>query len=314
MQRYIVQSSDVLQDLRINVCEERSGQVIWYKERYLTEKEIVENVVHNATSTVLWSIHRPKRGWYIRIRAPTFPPEVFIHLKPSASWADSASLSFAARTTIPTSITDIPNSSTSTVHSYPPTPPALSVNVQPPSPTEVSQRLEEQQSSSNSKKPHRPPPSQITQFVLSPTLGQTEPDLPADAGIFSRAMALWTRTTSAAVSQGNSFSLLRVVVAPTTVGGGTVPDTSKPPSRPSLISANSTSTILAPGSQPPLIPVLKYTDRTPVYSMSSQTGLLEMDMQEEKILGIDTAFWVVVSLAYVSFLNDRDSYLAAIND
>ncbi|KAL1737846.1 hypothetical protein HDZ31DRAFT_78836, partial [Schizophyllum fasciatum] len=102
--RFTVQSSDVLQNFRVNVCPEHSDKVIWYKERYLTDEEIVENLVYNHTNTICWTVHRPKRGWYIRIRAPSFPPDVFIPLTPvpalSAYHADGA-LSFKSRTNVP---------------------------------------------------------------------------------------------------------------------------------------------------------------------------------------------------------------------
>ncbi|KAH9990106.1 hypothetical protein BJV77DRAFT_636054 [Russula vinacea] len=74
--RYAVQSSDVLSYNRVNVSEEKSERVIWYKERTLTDDEIIEHVVDNANSTVLWEIHRPLRGWYIRLRSPRFPRNV----------------------------------------------------------------------------------------------------------------------------------------------------------------------------------------------------------------------------------------------
>ncbi|TRM58297.1 hypothetical protein BD626DRAFT_186768 [Schizophyllum amplum] len=102
--RFTVQSSDVLQNFRVNVCPEQSDKVIWYKERYLTDDEIVENLVYNHTNTICWTVHRPKRGWYIRIRAPSFPPNVFIPLVPvparSPYHADGA-ISFKSRTNVP---------------------------------------------------------------------------------------------------------------------------------------------------------------------------------------------------------------------
>ncbi|KAE9399412.1 hypothetical protein BT96DRAFT_920200 [Gymnopus androsaceus JB14] len=47
---------------------------------------IIEHLVRNSTSTVRWIIHRPgPKGWYIRIRSPSFPPGVFIPLIPVPS-------------------------------------------------------------------------------------------------------------------------------------------------------------------------------------------------------------------------------------
>lgn len=38
-------STDVLQDARINVLEETSEQVIWFKERFLGDDEIIEHLI-----------------------------------------------------------------------------------------------------------------------------------------------------------------------------------------------------------------------------------------------------------------------------
>ncbi|PPQ90949.1 hypothetical protein CVT25_008279 [Psilocybe cyanescens] len=43
--RYRVQTSDVIQDMRVNVSEEGTDEIIWYKERFLSDNEIVENLV-----------------------------------------------------------------------------------------------------------------------------------------------------------------------------------------------------------------------------------------------------------------------------
>jgi len=43
--RYAVRSSDVLSDNRVNVAEEMSERIIWYKERFLADNEIVEHVI-----------------------------------------------------------------------------------------------------------------------------------------------------------------------------------------------------------------------------------------------------------------------------
>lgn len=41
-------------------------------------------------------------------------------------------------------------------------------------------------------------------------------------------------------------------------------------------------------------------------TVGSVTGLLEVDRAEERILGVDTSFWVAVALTYLEFLEERE--------
>ncbi|KAF7345002.1 hypothetical protein MVEN_01663000 [Mycena venus] len=144
--RYVVQSSDVLEDLKVNVMLENSDKVVWFKERFLEEEEIIEHFVHNESRRICWTMHRPRNGWYIRIRSPVFPPGAFIPLIPPLpnSPHPSGALLFSSRTNIPT-VPDTPaRESSSTVHSYPPTPPPAVV-VHPPTPASVQAKLEQAQ-------------------------------------------------------------------------------------------------------------------------------------------------------------------------
>ncbi|KAF8176317.1 hypothetical protein K438DRAFT_1846708, partial [Mycena galopus ATCC 62051] len=47
-------------------------------ERFPEDEEIIEHLVHNETRRIHWMMHRPRNGWYIRIRSPAFPPGAFI--------------------------------------------------------------------------------------------------------------------------------------------------------------------------------------------------------------------------------------------
>ncbi|KAG2005763.1 hypothetical protein CC2G_002141 [Coprinopsis cinerea AmutBmut pab1-1] len=160
VQRYIVQASDVLSDHRLTVSPLADpSTVIWYTERYISypasgPAEIVENIVHQPTNTICWTVHRPtnirRQGWYVRLRSPLFPPGVSIPLQPVSStspyYVDGA-LSFKCQTndvsrlppprpppslgsrgpgdrTSLSSMTSAGSSSSSSVHSYPPTPAA----------------------------------------------------------------------------------------------------------------------------------------------------------------------------------------------
>lgn len=299
--RYVVQSSDVISDLRINVFEEGYDNVIWYKERFLGDDEIIEHVVHNQTSTTCWTIHKPKRGWYIRIRAPSFPPGVFISLLPiprtSPSYTDAA-LSFSCLANAPStaiyssSTSKVSMDSTSTVHSYPPTPPRASIMITPPTPQSISARLEEISPSpiAAQKRPSRP---QATQFLLAP---HSTPHIPGphpgeQTSFITRALSMFKNSRP---SHSASFTIM-------------------PLNRPSPQLPHSGHRISQIIPMTPM-PLLTFHDRTPLLTAASVTGLLEIDRAEERILGVDTSFWIAVALAYWEFLEDRESYLAAVSD
>ncbi|KAI0309993.1 hypothetical protein OF83DRAFT_1156701, partial [Amylostereum chailletii] len=282
--RYVVQSSDVLADNRTNITEEGSDRVLWYKESFLTDDEIVEHVVENSTSTLLWSIHKPKRGWYVRLHSPSFPPTTFISLvpvPPSAPYHVPASLSFSCRTVIPRTLSpysspDLPTTSappiarvqspptpkssmdsdvtladqstpTSPSHTYPPPPTPPAVFVSPPSPTSANAKLEQLQA-----RP-KPPRTRISPFLLTPHTHPAPPEA-RDTGLFARALKIFKNS---APTLSNSFSLCALV--PTPVSPTTTPAPASPP--PSAVP-------LQQGRmQPSHTPLLTFTDTTPVFTV-----------------------------------------------
>ncbi|EGO02885.1 hypothetical protein SERLA73DRAFT_176330 [Serpula lacrymans var. lacrymans S7.3] len=318
LSRYVVQSSDVLSDLRVNVLAENSDKVIWYKERFLFDAEIIEHVVHNETSTICWTIHRPKRGWYIRIRAPSFPPGVYISLIPvprsSPNYADGA-LSFACRTSAPAlyayqsppstskSSTDTSHTRTSdatAVHSYPPTPPSVPIVISPPSPKSINAKLGELSEEPLSRQKHRRQPTHISHFLFAP---HSSPHVPRpengeQTSYITRAISLFKNHRP---SHSSSFTLcpLSKLSAP----------------QPNMVGASSQARHhrLSQLVPPTPTPLLAFHDRTPILTVRSVTGLLEIDRAEERVMGVDTSFWVATALTYLEFLEERD-YLAAMND
>ncbi|KAG6908125.1 hypothetical protein DXG01_006094 [Tephrocybe rancida] len=278
--------------MRINVSEEGSEEVIWFKERFLSDDEIIEHVVHNPSSTLCWTIHRPKRGWYIRIRAPSFAPGVFIPLIPvpraSLQYADAA-LSFSSRTSLPSIPEPEPDRpSISSVHSYPPTPPALVV--QPPSPKSVQAKLEE----IPKNRPPRlgQPATQVTQFVLTPH--STQVAQPTSNSFFARALSVLKNNRP---SHSNSFTLSRVPTAALL---------SPPPSYTSNLTPVSPTEISRLSTPRVAPPVLVFHDQTPILTVRSLTGLIEIERTEEQLLGVETSFWVAVALTYLEFLEERE--------
>jgi hypothetical protein len=64
---------------------------------------------------------------------------------------------------------------------------------------------------------------------------------------------------------------------------------------------------LVPASIPGDIstPLLTFTELTSTFSVAT-TGVLEVNRGLERQMGVDPAFWITVTLAYLEFLADRD--------
>ncbi|KAI0270501.1 hypothetical protein BC834DRAFT_517909 [Gloeopeniophorella convolvens] len=323
--KYTVRSSDVLSENRVNVTEENSDRIVWYKERFLTDDEIVEHVVENTTSTLLWEIHKPLRGWYIRLRSPAFSHNVFIPLLPvpsSSSYHTPGSLKFSCRThaVAPSSpgaltgtsspprrkpltshtstdsevtLTDVSPAQPSPTHTYPPPPTPPSVVVSPPSPTAVHAKLDQL-----TRPRLERTRSVISQFILAPHAQATA--VHASGGIFARALRALRNNVPAS---SNSFSLSPLPDAPPApvLAQGPVP----------ALAHHHLHLTGGPIGPPPL---LVFHDTTPVFSVASSTGVLEVHLEEVGKRGVDLGFWIAVALAYGEFLGDRDGYLAAATD
>ncbi|ETW79617.1 hypothetical protein HETIRDRAFT_452741 [Heterobasidion irregulare TC 32-1] len=379
--RYIVRSSDVISDMRVNVFEEAAERVVWYKasERFLEDKEVVEHIVDNATSTTLWTIHRPLRGWYIRLRAPSFPPHTYISLLPiprSSPYHAQAALTFSCRTIAPHPVRPSPSIPSATApppppaptaaptsppepkssldsdttlspspdaefspddatasppetpvnspsHTYPPAPTPPAIRVSPPSPASVRAKLAAlsgtttdadasttaaaaparslslAQAKSKAKAKSRPQ-MQLTHFLLTPQQS-TEPP-PPDAGLLARALRAFKSTAPSAAS--SSFTLAPIPPAPPpapTPAPPSVPPplTRAPPAAPDVPAPE-------PAPRPPPPALLTFADTTPVFTVRSSSGVLELRADALAALGVDAAFWVALALAYADFLGDRD--------
>ncbi|KAK7029514.1 hypothetical protein VNI00_014547 [Paramarasmius palmivorus] len=296
--RFSVRSSDVLQDARIEVLEENSDKVVWYKERFLAEHEIIEQVVHNQSSKVCWTIHRPMRGWYIRIRSPSFPPGVYISVTPvptSSPHHSDAAMSFKSRTNLPNTSDDPAftlqaGASTSTVHSYPPTPPpAPALVIHPPTPptsqSELPKEKDKEKEKEKEKLTRKLARPSISEFVLTPYVAPA-----SSTSFFSRvynAIRDYDRLSS------NSFTLSRISVQSPTAYVAAAASSSA-----ALASPNSPASVKC-------LPLLTFHDRTSLLTVRSISGLIEIDLAEEKLVGVETSFWITVALTYLDFLQDR---------
>ncbi|OJA16827.1 hypothetical protein AZE42_09810 [Rhizopogon vesiculosus] len=216
----------------------------------------------------------------------------------SPSYTDAA-LSFSCRTNAPpdrqssSSTSKISEDSMSAVHSYPPTPPAAPIAITTPSPQSVKAWLEEIAPSSIAaqKRASRPEATKISQFLLTLYVVAPQPGLDRTSFI-TRALSIFSNNRPL---QTASFTLTPFNPSPS----------------PNPPSAGSRMSQIIPATSTPL---LTFHDRTPLLTAASVTGLLEIDRAEERMLGVDTSFWMAVALAYWEVLEDRESYLAAVSD
>ena len=254
---------------------------------------------------MLWEIHRPLRGWYIRLRAPNFPRGVFVPLlpvPPSSPYHSPASLKFSCRTNVASpsrasasrsspsprvaaaihsstdsevTLTDATSGQLSPTHTYPPAPTPPSVLVAPPSPSAVHEKLDQL------AQPHAKTGSVISHFILGPHTHVAA--TPASEGLFSRALRV---LRNGAPTQTNSFSL------------SLLPD--KPTVAPSEGSHHHVHSSHGPA------PLIAFHDTTPVFSVGSSTGVFEVHVDEVGKFGVDLGFWIAIALAYGEFLGDRE--------
>ncbi|PVF96415.1 hypothetical protein CPB86DRAFT_874968 [Serendipita vermifera] len=352
VKHYAIRSSDVLnQDMKITV--EDDGKALWHKTRELTENEIVDYITDAQTNQIKWTIHQPKRGWYIRLRSPAFPPGAGIALVPPSTEGprigNDPRLTFGCQTLVPPPVSARP----SVEHSYPPSrnstssqtsmTPSNSLAALRPNasaridPKDVSKSLEniaengvditqaadpEQtdpgtSTTSVAAAPTRSPPVrptklvqsyipppkwQITHYSLQLGIPETGPlagvhhhhhlvNQPSHApksSLLSRALA-----PLANLSHASSHHFV-IQPIPSPAGPGGAPNAPR-----------ETQTVS--------LPFIAFTDSTPVLR-ATPSGTLSVDVDVVRNLGVEMAFWVTVSLAFLEFLRDRDGYLAATED
>lgn len=191
------------------------------------------------------------------------------------------------------------SSSTTSVHSYPPTPTTVA-NGQPLSPT--SPKSPEYFDQSTIRRPPRPIPSPYpTEFLLAPSSTQPVQEI-KNASFFTRALSV---LRSHQPSHSNSFTLSRVI--PPDKNCCPAPPPPYAPDNNQVTSDAAQPAPVVPEQQTYLhTPLLVFHDQTPVLTVRSLTGLIELDKAEESYLGVDTSFWIAVALTYLEFLEERE--------
>lgn len=53
-------------------------------------------------------------------------------------------------------------------------------------------------------------------------------------------------------------------------------------------------------------PLLRFTDTTPVLTVRSLSGEIEIDDHEEEVCAVNRGFWIAVALSYLEFLEERE--------
>lgn len=273
---------------------------------------ITDYLQDNETSTILWTIHRPKRGWYIRLRAPSFPPGVFIPLSGvprSSPYHTDAALTFACRTgALPRDRNSVgTNASASSSkqsvdsdvtltdrdrdgqkeHSYPPTPTASSPTVHPVSLHGIEARLSKLPQASS---PTHRPPSQlitggVTHFLITP---HSTVHVPAHAESTSFITRLVSTLKSHSPAPSYSFTISPI----------------SPP-----LPSNTPENAHIPVTTP--IPLLSFHDRTPVWTARSMTGIIEVNNALVRSLGVEPSFYIACALTYLEFLSEREVSIAS---
>ncbi|CCO34227.1 hypothetical protein RSOLAG1IB_08033 [Rhizoctonia solani AG-1 IB] len=312
--KFLLSTSDVLEGPQKTYIKcSKTGEIKWCKTRTLTLNEVIDEL--HAGSELAYSIHRPTRGWYIRVRSHTKPllvtdliPDPLVDT--AQPDADSI-LMFNMPVVGPKGKERQRESAGSSSlaeqdeYSFPPTPPIRSP---PPGKRQTdsakSELLSEPSSPTTalhtdplrSPDPPRPPakldsrtlgPQPTLNLVFAPAPAPKVPPNPS----FSRAFAsgLFRAVTSTIFSPPRrSFSLS----ARSSGGDGAA-----------------TTPALESGPRFELERVLEYEDTTPVFSVSQITGTITVLNSGHG----DTGLMVACAMAYLDFLAERDGYIASAN-
>lgn len=138
--------------------------------------------------------------------------------------------------------------------------------------------------------PSGPPPSQITHFLITPdphlvdshglVHQQVEQQQGANQGV-SGFFSTISKRIIGAIEHRNSFTIR-------------IPSPASPTSAPRMLT------------------LLTFYDTTPALRLGTPTtGTIELDEGIARLLGVDRGFYIAACLAFLEFLGDKESYLAA---
>ncbi|CAE6470779.1 unnamed protein product [Rhizoctonia solani] len=305
--KFLLSTSDVLEGPQKTYIKcSKTGEIKWCKTRTLTLNEVIDEL--HTGSELAYSIHRPTRGWYIRVRShkkPLLVTDLIPDPLVDTTQPDADSILMFSmpggkgkeRESAGSSLAEQDE------YSFPPTPPIRSP---PPGkrqtdPSSGSLLSEPSSPTTNhtdplrSPDPPRPAPRLEPNTRPRPTLPlvfapSSVPKIPGNPA-FSRAFAtgLFRAVTNTIFSPPRrSFSLSA------RFSGGTMP---------------ATTPVLESGPRLELERVLEYEDTTPVFSVSQMTGVITVMNTGYG----DTGLLVACAMAYLDFLAERDGYIASAN-
>lgn len=185
-------------------------------------------------------------------------------------------------------------------HSYPPTPPQTgSPRLYPLSPRAID---------ASKPGPNQLPPSagakrrstqfvngQITQFLLTPH----STSIPSAHNAPAPNPSLFTRVVSALKSHAPSHSFSFTLLALPPRGLADVGPAS-------TAAATTTSSSRSMEGSTVTTPILTFHDKTPVWTVRSNYGLIELDTEQVRMLGVETSFYVACALTYLEYLGERE--------
>ncbi|EJD43525.1 hypothetical protein AURDEDRAFT_125688 [Auricularia subglabra TFB-10046 SS5] len=291
------------------MVEDLDGNMIWYKERNLYENEVVDSIYQNTTPPRLcWTAHTPKRGWYLRLRNPGFPPGAFVHVKSVAAGPEVApgSLTFGCQTFVfdyAELAAGTPRSSLSSITVHPPPEASSSTSSSsdshsyPPTPSLDSSQTDLLSVPKMKARAPPPIPMQISHFVLTPT-SRHRVRHAADETPHEHRPSLLSRFLPSMLHEPRSNSYTSAFELDVRPPEPATPTASPVPER----------AIAVPPPRPP--PLMTFLDETPVLSVRT-TGTLELNPKLEARLGVERSFWISIALAYLEFLEERDAFLAS---
>ncbi|BGO95197.1 hypothetical protein NBRC10512_000980 [Rhodotorula toruloides] len=92
MRTYKLEENEALEGRQVvSVSDEASGRTIWTNTRELVG-DVIVSTVFDSLHNPRWSVHRPTRGWYLRLRRVSLPPSSSESDKPPLPHPDDARL------------------------------------------------------------------------------------------------------------------------------------------------------------------------------------------------------------------------------
>ncbi|KAH9821147.1 hypothetical protein DFH28DRAFT_951617 [Melampsora americana] len=306
--------------------------------RTLTDDEIVESVM-DSTGQVLWTIHKPIRGWYLVIRSPSYTnPRTHIALQPLKLRGPTHEDRFIFRLSpIHLPSTSTSSSSPTTDVNSPPTASNMSTRASSSSQTTSHSPLRSSDPFINPGSAHRHNLKRASttshnihapQIVISSSTSTNSTD-PTSEDEFPTAdghVALRLPSSELSNLDDSSHSNTHPTPNPINSDEPTMEiDFLLQPLTPAiplstfgrLISffgeTDRSFCCTRPGSASVVENIMSYEDETSMFNLSTK-GQLKVRFEALSQYGMPVCFWITIALAYLGFRGDKEAYQAATED